>query len=101
MNIVDRAKAIIEPLGSMINLVTFDVVDIKKAHVETSADPLMVILNYPMLDEINSKLHPYLRKAIKDYVKTKNFYAGQITLWPTLTIKLYAERRITPAWEPD
>jgi hypothetical protein len=101
MNIVERANSLIQPLGSMINLVTFDAIDLTRANVTTTVDPLYVLLSFPIISNIPKELHTYLRQAIRDYVKQKELYAGEIKLEYVLTIKLYAKRRITPAWTPD
>jgi hypothetical protein len=99
MNIVQQVQAIARPLGSLINLVTFDVLDVENFRVDSGADPLMVTLEYPMFSQIDKKIHTYLRKAIKDYLKQRELYAGEIKLEGVLRIKIYAKRRIKPAWE--
>ena len=101
MNIEERAQSLIEPLGSLLNLVTFDAVDLKGARVTKTVDPLMVILSFPIVSTIRKEFHQYLREAIRDYVKAKDLYQGKIEIEYELTIKIYAKKRITPVWTPE
>lgn len=101
MNIEERAQALVEPLGSLINLVTFDSVDIKAAKVTKTVDPLMVILTFPLISTIRKEFHQYLREAIRDYIKAKELYSGKIDIEYEISIKIYAKKRITPVWTPE
>ncbi len=100
MNLLDKANLLLGSVGRLINLVTFDTLNLQESQVRQSADPLMIILEYKLISKIDPQFHTELRKCIKSTVKNNGAFPGAIDL-EGLSIKVYYKRRFDPAWSPD
>ena len=85
----------------MINLVAFDVCDIRELRVADTVNPLVKEIRVPLRGSINKELHAFIRKNVKSLCKSQGVYAGKIGLEGELLVTVYLERRIKPAWQPE
>lgn len=100
MNLLEKANLLLGSIGRLINLVTFDTVDLKESQVKQSADPLMIILEYKLISKIDPRFRTELRKCIKSTIKDQGAFAGAIDL-DIASVKVYYKRRFDPAWVSD
>ena len=100
MNLLEKANLLLGSVGRLINLVTFDTLDLRESQVKQSADPLMIILEYKLISKIDPQFHTELRKCIKSTVKDQGAFPGAIDL-DGLSVKVYYKRRFDPVWTPD
>ena len=100
VSILEKANALLGVVGRLINLLTFDCVDLSSSSVKESVDPLMIILEYKLISRIDPRYHTELRKCLKATIRDQGAFPGEVNL-DGLTIKVYYKRRNDPAWSPD
>lgn len=82
----------------MINLVAFDICEIKDIEISQPADPLSFIIKCRSREPIDQTLHAHLRRCIKSEGKRNDVLVGKIKLSWVIEITVYQKSLRKPAY---